>query len=242
VVEALRSGSWLILENANLCPSSVLDRLNSLCEKGGKLVLNEKGSIGSHGAEEIIPHPNFRLFMTLDPKHGELSPAMRNRGVELYVHGMPDGSSKSIAPFLRSLTARGVMSRDDTTVSKLAQSLGLDSLLETAYIHRHFLSKYDYGMSDEANACWLLQTSPIALVQPLQRLWNTTRMNGNVLSLVQKLWTRSNSTESPLQSSKPLWSSHAKILGHGTLGPELLYSQVRISLQSGRLLTFPIAP
>ena len=32
-----------------------------------------------------MPLNNFRLFFTMDPRHGELSPAMRNRGVEIFV-------------------------------------------------------------------------------------------------------------------------------------------------------------
>ena len=31
----------------------------------------------------VTPHPNFRLFMSVDPQHGELSRAMRNRGLEV---------------------------------------------------------------------------------------------------------------------------------------------------------------
>lgn len=84
LVKALKQGQWLILDNANLCSSSVLDRLNSLLEPGGFLSINEHRS--SDGcAVSVTPHPNFRLFMTMDPRHGELSRAMRNRCVELYV-------------------------------------------------------------------------------------------------------------------------------------------------------------
>ena len=82
LVQAMRRGEWLLLDGANLCNPSVLDRLNSLCESNGQLILNERGLI--HGAVEIIkPHSNFRLFMTVDPQFGELSRAMRNRGVEI---------------------------------------------------------------------------------------------------------------------------------------------------------------
>jgi midasin len=84
LLTTIRNGGWFLLSNANLCSPSVLDRLNSLCESNGVLVLSEKGS--SAGTPEIItPHPDFRLFMTYDPRHGELSRAMRNRGVELCV-------------------------------------------------------------------------------------------------------------------------------------------------------------
>ncbi len=30
--------------------------------------------------------PVYRLFLTMDPCHGEISRAMRNRGIEVYIH------------------------------------------------------------------------------------------------------------------------------------------------------------
>src|SRR5205814_3359908 len=78
LVDALEQGKWLILDNANLCGSSVLDRLNSLLEPNGVLIINEHRT--SNGDAKLVkPHPDFRLFMTMDPRHGELSRAMRNR-------------------------------------------------------------------------------------------------------------------------------------------------------------------
>jgi midasin len=82
LVQALKEGHWVALDDANLCSPSVLDRLNSLCESDGVLMLNERGSVNG-GIEVVRPHPNFRLFMIVDPQHGELSRAMRNRGVEV---------------------------------------------------------------------------------------------------------------------------------------------------------------
>ncbi|KAL9131398.1 MAG: hypothetical protein Q9217_000666 [Psora testacea] len=84
LVRAMKQGKWLILDNANLCNPSVLDRLNSLLEPEGFLSINEHRK--ADGSAHIVkPHPNFRLFMTMDPRHGELSRAMRNRSVELYM-------------------------------------------------------------------------------------------------------------------------------------------------------------
>ena len=82
LVKALKYGQWILLDCANLCNPSVLDRLNSLCENDGKLVLSERGFVEGR-VEVITPHPNFRLFMTVDPQYGELSRAMRNRGIEI---------------------------------------------------------------------------------------------------------------------------------------------------------------
>ncbi|KAI0138548.1 midasin [Hypoxylon sp. NC0597] len=84
IVKALQKGDWLVLDNANLCSASVLDRLNSLLEPGGYLIINEH--CGPNGEPRVIkPHPDFRVFLTVDPRYGELSRAMRNRAVEIYV-------------------------------------------------------------------------------------------------------------------------------------------------------------
>ncbi|CAM9114855.1 unnamed protein product [Choristocarpus tenellus] len=115
LVNALERGEWLLLDGANLCSSSVLDRLNPLLELGGELVLTECG--GSSTATELVhptkhpdcggkicdnslvpefrkggariikPHPNFRLFLTSNPACGEVSRAMRNRCVEISLLG-----------------------------------------------------------------------------------------------------------------------------------------------------------
>ncbi|CAG8078285.1 unnamed protein product [Penicillium salamii] len=82
LTQAVQHGHWVILDNANLCNPSVLDRLNSLTEPNGTLILNEQRT--EDGSARIItPHPNFRLFLTMDPRNGELSRAMRNRCTEI---------------------------------------------------------------------------------------------------------------------------------------------------------------
>lgn len=35
-------------------------------------------------AQVVMPHPNFRLILAMDTKYGDLSRAMRNRGVEVW--------------------------------------------------------------------------------------------------------------------------------------------------------------
>ncbi|XP_068197957.1 midasin isoform X4 [Antennarius striatus] len=90
LVQALQAGEWLLMDNVNFCSASVLDRLNALLEPGGFLTINERGVIDGK-TPKITPHPNFRLFLTMDPAHGELSRAMRNRGVEVYIPGEHEG-------------------------------------------------------------------------------------------------------------------------------------------------------
>ncbi|KAK2855709.1 hypothetical protein FQN49_004920 [Arthroderma sp. PD_2] len=83
LIHAMQQGNWVVLDNANLCNATVLDRLNSLLEPNGCLIVNERKSPDGL-AQVVTPHPNFRLFLTVDPRHGELSRAMRNRSVEIF--------------------------------------------------------------------------------------------------------------------------------------------------------------
>ncbi|XP_052755953.1 midasin isoform X2 [Galleria mellonella] len=80
LVKTMIEGSWLLLDNVNLTSAAVLDRLNGLLEPNGVLSVPERGE-----TSEIKPHPNFRIFFTMDPKYGEISRAMRNRGVEIFL-------------------------------------------------------------------------------------------------------------------------------------------------------------
>ncbi|XAR49907.1 hypothetical protein NMG60_11004090 [Bertholletia excelsa] len=84
LAKAIENGEWVVLENANLCNPTVLDRINSLVEPHGSITINECGS--SEGKSLVLhPHPKFQMFLTVDPSHGEVSRAMRNRGVEIYM-------------------------------------------------------------------------------------------------------------------------------------------------------------
>jgi midasin len=84
LLEAMIQGHWLVLDNANFCNASALDRLNPVVEPNGYLVISEQGLV--QGETRIVrPHPNFRLFATMDPKYGEISRAMRNRAIEFYL-------------------------------------------------------------------------------------------------------------------------------------------------------------
>ena len=88
LIDAIEQGRWLVLDNANLCSPSVLDRLNSLLEPNGCLIVNEHN--GRDGRPKVVrPSPGFRLFLTMDPDHGELSRAMRNRGMEVFLDPLP---------------------------------------------------------------------------------------------------------------------------------------------------------
>ena len=81
LIRALERGYWVELTNANFCMPSVLDRLNSLLERGGGLEILEQGL---DKTRSIKVHPNFRLFISYAPT-SDISRALRNRSLELSV-------------------------------------------------------------------------------------------------------------------------------------------------------------
>ncbi|GKY98789.1 hypothetical protein MPSEU_000835100 [Mayamaea pseudoterrestris] len=85
LTRAMIDGHWIHLRGSNLCPATVLDRLNSICEPDGSLLVAECGS------ERIIKrHARFRVFLSYNPDAGEISKAMRNRCVELFLDIEPN--------------------------------------------------------------------------------------------------------------------------------------------------------
>lgn len=63
----------MLLDNANMCSATVLDRLNPLLEPNGALLLNECGT--ANGQPRVLrPHPNFHLILALDPRCKTLYP------------------------------------------------------------------------------------------------------------------------------------------------------------------------
>ncbi|KAL3228604.1 Midasin [Nakaseomyces bracarensis] len=104
LINAIEKGQWLVLDNANLCSPSVLDRLNSLLESESTLLINEcSNEDGS--TRTLTPHPDFRLFLTVDPKYGELSRAMRNRGIEIYLDSLSERSTVFDSKILKNHNA-----------------------------------------------------------------------------------------------------------------------------------------
>lgn len=63
LVKALREGHWLILDEINLAPSDVLQRMKGLLNPAS----SEKFVLSENDGEEISPHPNFRLFACMNP-------------------------------------------------------------------------------------------------------------------------------------------------------------------------------
>ena len=87
LVQALRQGHWVVLDELNLAPADVLEAMNRLLDENRELLVPET-------QEVIRPHPNFQLFATQNPAGAYagrrvLSEAFRNRFLELDYEDIP---------------------------------------------------------------------------------------------------------------------------------------------------------
>jgi midasin len=94
LVEAARTGAWLVLDELNLAPTDVLEALNRLLDDNRELFLHETQTV-------VKPHPEFMLFATQNPpgSYGgrkNLSRAFRNRFVELHFEDIPPAELQTI--------------------------------------------------------------------------------------------------------------------------------------------------
>ncbi len=96
LVQAMRAGDHILLDEISLADDSVLERLNSVLEPARTLVLAERATSSSHlGSEadlmssQITGAEGFQVLATMNPggDYGkkELSPALRNRFTEIWV-------------------------------------------------------------------------------------------------------------------------------------------------------------
>ena len=151
LTRCIQDGAWVILRDANLCNPSVLDRLNPLFEPGGFISLNECGST-DEGARSVVPHPEFRMFITYDPLGGEISRAMRNRGIEINMAvdsstGLPSrrlgrGTSPCVSDVVAVMVANSIPS---SIAQELAQQWLVNSNTCGVSIDRksiHYLAKW----------------------------------------------------------------------------------------------------
>ncbi|KAH9410867.1 AAA domain-containing protein [Ordospora pajunii] len=80
LVQAMRRGDWVILDELNLAPSEVLEILNRLLDDNRQIYVPETDEV-------VYPHRDFRIFATQNVGYGGrkgLSKAFRNRFVELF--------------------------------------------------------------------------------------------------------------------------------------------------------------
>ena len=177
LVQALKQGHWVVLDGANLCSPSVLDRLNSLCESGGVLMLNERGSVDG-GIEVVRPHSNFRLFMVVDPQHGELSRAMRNRGVEV---ALIDPLPRSVNPIQDLANLQAFRLGLTSPRAELTGPSPEARLITQDCIHSALLSQSVSLASthnSEASLHFITRTTPSACLPYAIRFWEHSVFSG----------------------------------------------------------------
>ncbi|KAI3630227.1 hypothetical protein MIR68_011662 [Amoeboaphelidium protococcarum] len=136
LVQAMQNGHWLYLNNANICNPSVLDRLNSVMEEDGCLVVSEQGIVNG-GVRCVQRHPQFRLILGVDINYRcELSRAMRNRGVEIFLSSdqvsqdLRSPVSTTFNPLEYQLTCAHIMKSLNGSVSNYWEIMHLQNSLE----------------------------------------------------------------------------------------------------------------
>lgn len=82
VVQAMKNGWWVLLDEVNLAEPQILERLNSVLERDPSLVLTEFDN-STLGTRNHPVHHEFRIFATMNPAEyvgrSVLSPAYRDR-------------------------------------------------------------------------------------------------------------------------------------------------------------------
>lgn len=205
LINALKDGAWLVLDNANLCNPSILDRLNSLLEPNGFLNVNEHRA--ADGTTRIVePHENFRLFLTMDPCHGELSRAMRNRSVELFLLTAQESQRSSLI-LEASLARYAIFNHFDW------KSLERDQLLELSSICCDHLAFSDFPL----NARWWEQVGRgLFHIPPIQQGYMTPTMrtynrmlseNANIFQRIEADYKRIVDAAGPEMYLSDLWTA-----------------------------------
>lgn len=87
LVQAMRNGYWIILDELNLASSDILEALNRVLDDNRELFIPETQTV-------VRAHPNFMLFATQNPPglyggRKTLSRAFKNRFVELHFIDIP---------------------------------------------------------------------------------------------------------------------------------------------------------
>lgn len=169
LIQAMEKGEWILLDNVNFCSSSVLDRLNSLLETGGELLINECGVINGH-LRVVHPHPNFRIFLAMDSQYGEVSRAMRNRCIEIALLG----DEQQPVDAMRLSLSSGIPGRALCQAFQIVHSRVCDKILELAgvsvssRINRRHLENWSLLAAAEMNR----GVSPLhAIGETFQRIY-----------------------------------------------------------------------
>ena len=70
LVQAMKTGAMLLVDEISLADDSVLERLNSVLEPQRTLLLAEKGGSGLTSGEDVdvlVAHEDFKIIATMNP-------------------------------------------------------------------------------------------------------------------------------------------------------------------------------
>lgn len=143
VPQAMRAGSWVLLDEINLAEPQVLERLNPVLERPPGILLSEGDGtwIGPGG---VHVHAGFRIMAALNPGdyagRSPMSPAFRDRFLNWYQAAVP-GEAEYLAQLEFLVHGRhpevvidGVLYQGEATApvhACLASIPGIDDLLAT---------------------------------------------------------------------------------------------------------------
>ncbi|MDD5436422.1 MAG: HEAT repeat domain-containing protein, partial [Candidatus Omnitrophica bacterium] len=159
LLRAMEKGQWILLDEFNLAEPDILERINSILDDDGSLVVTENNNerwVPCHIYDRLAAegrdmsgirriHENFRLFAAMNPERyagrNKLSRAMMNKLAEKWVSGdMDDLSVKMIAKFY--LTDSTLM--EEPPVKESAQQIA--DIISGVYISvRSMLEKNELG-------------------------------------------------------------------------------------------------
>ena len=104
IVQALRNGDWVLLDEINLAPPDTLESITSLLSSGDEvppsILLPETGELS-----RITSHTNFRLLAAMNPATDagkrDLAPSLRSRFTEIFIQP-PDDDIEDLTNLLIS--------------------------------------------------------------------------------------------------------------------------------------------
>eukprot|EP00928_Gymnodinium_smaydae_P070251 TRINITY_DN54136_c0_g1_i1.p1 TRINITY_DN54136_c0_g1~~TRINITY_DN54136_c0_g1_i1.p1 ORF type:complete len:2263 (+),score=321.22 TRINITY_DN54136_c0_g1_i1:723-6791(+) len=165
LVRALRTGAWVVLDEINLAPGDILQRLQGLVERtpGACLALPESGD------EHIVPHPEFRIFACMNPPR--LPPAPVEEGDIGASDGADANGADSSGGSLAGVAALASGMRAGASVGKKELPLGVRARFSEFFVDEVHTSE-DVGRVVRS---YLERDFPTPPVDAIVRLYSDAR-------------------------------------------------------------------
>lgn len=135
IVEAMKKGHWILLDEINLASPETLQGLTGVLD-GQALCLTEKGGLSSEAV--ISRHPDFRVFAAMNPPTDvgkkDLPMSLRCRFTEVYVHELLDRQDliKVVEEYVGSTDAHMYPMGDIVDIYLDCRALSVEKLVDGA--------------------------------------------------------------------------------------------------------------